>query len=270
MGRRYRSQFVMIIAVRIIKMYNVIDTHCHLDEVDDVDSIIKKSQNAGVVAIVACGLDYKSNNVVLELAQKYKSYVYAAIGVYPWTISEAATSLDREVQFVEDNMKYAVCVGEVGLDYKKELVKQVGKERQKEVFTAMIDIAVKHDKPVSIHSRYAWKDCLNLAKDVGITKAVFHWYTGPSSVLRGIVESGYYISACLAAEYHYEHKRAVKEMPLTQLLLETDTPVHYQGHKAEPSDTIRALNAVCELKELGLVEVAEKTTENAKELFNIV
>ena len=250
-------------------MYKVIDTHCHLDEVDDVESIIKKSQNAGVVAIVACGLDYKSNSVVLELAQKYKSYVYAAIGVYPWTIPDALPNLDREVQFVEDSMKYAVCVGEVGLDYKKELVKQAGKQQQQELFAAMIDIAVKHDKPLSIHSRYSWKDCLNLVSDAGATKAVFHWYTGPSSVLRGIVEGGYHISACLAAEYHYEHKRAVKETPLTQLLLETDTPVHYQGHRAEPADTVRVLTAVRELKELDLAAVAEKTTQNARQLFKI-
>ncbi|MFC1951135.1 TatD family hydrolase [Chloroflexota bacterium] len=250
-------------------MYKVIDTHCHLDEVDDVESIIQKSKAAGVVAIVACGLDYKSNNVVLELAQKYKSYVYAAIGVYPWTIPEAADSLDREVQFVEDNIDSAVCVGEVGLDYKKELVTRAGKEQQKEVFATMIDIAVRHDKSLSIHSRYAWKDCLNLVAVAGANKAVFHWYTGPSSVLRGIVEGGYHISACLAAEYHYEHKRAVKEAPLAQLLLETDTPVYYQGYSAMPADTVRALNAVAELKELDIARVADITTANARRLFDI-
>jgi TatD DNase family protein len=250
-------------------MYSVIDTHCHLDEVDNVESVIKKAQNAGVVAIVACGLDYQSNNVVLELAQKYKPYVHAAIGVYPWTIPDALPNLDREVQFVEDNIKHAVCVGEVGIDYKKELVKQVGKKQQRELFKDMIEIAVRYDKPLSIHSRYAWKDCLNLLKDAGVRKAVFHWYTGPSSVLRGIVDGGYYISACLAAEYHYEHKRAVKETPISQLLLETDTPVNYRGHMAEPADTVRALAAVCELKKLELKDVAKKTTVNAKELFKI-
>ncbi|MFC1978673.1 TatD family hydrolase [Chloroflexota bacterium] len=251
-------------------MYKVIDTHCHLDELDDIESALKKAQVAGVIAVVACGLDYVSNNVVLELAQKYKSYVYAAIGVYPWTILDAPDSLDREVQFVQDNLKYAVCVGEVGLDYKKELVQQVGKEQQKEVFMAMIDLAVKHDKPLSIHSRYAWKDCLNLVKNTDAARAVFHWYTGPSSVLKSIVEGGYYVSACLASEYHYEHKRAVRETPLAKLLLETDTPVYYRGYRAMPVDTVRALAAVAELKELGLAEVAEKTTANAVQLFNII
>ena len=84
-------------------MYKVIDTHCHLDELDDIDSVISKSQDAGVVALIACGLDYASNNVVLELASKYKNYVYAAIGVYPWTIPDASDNLDREIQFVADN-----------------------------------------------------------------------------------------------------------------------------------------------------------------------
>ena len=250
-------------------MYKVIDTHCHLDEIDDVESVITQARDAGVIAIVACGLDYASNNIVLELAQKYRSYVYAAIGVYPWSIPNAPADLDREVQFVETNIGSAVCVGEVGLDYKKELAGRVSKERQKEVFKAMIDIAVRDDKPMSIHSRYAWKDCLSLVTGGGASKAVFHWYTGPSSVLRGIVEGGYHISACLAAEYHYEHKRAVKEAPLDRLLLETDAPVYYRGYKAIPADTARALSAVARLKELDPREVADVTTANARRLFEI-
>ena len=92
-------------------------------------------------------------------------------------------------------------------------------------------------------------------------------YTGKDSHV--IVEGGYHLSACLASEYHYEHKRAVKDMPLDKLLLETDTPVHYQGHMAMPSDTLRALSAVCEIKELDMQEVADGTTANARQLFGL-
>jgi TatD DNase family protein len=52
-----------------------------------------------------------------------------------------------------------------------------------------------YHKPVSIHSRYAWRDALTLVQEAQLEKVVFHWYTGTSSVLRDIVSQGYFISA---------------------------------------------------------------------------
>ena len=107
-----------------------------------------------------------------------------------------------------------------------------------------------------------------------VEKAVFHWYTGTSSVLRDIIAGGYYISVTPAVSYHEEHRRAVKETPLQQLLLETDSPVTYargrEGEfKATPADALRSLKGAAELKGLSETELAETTTRNAKRLFGI-
>ena len=103
---------------------------------------------------------------------------------------------------------------------------------------------------------------------------VFHWYTGTSSVLRDIVSQGYFLSATPAVEYHEEHRRAVKEIPLERMLLETDSPVVYRrGSKLEyesrPADIIRSLRGAAELKGVSEAQVAEVTTANALRFFGL-
>jgi TatD DNase family protein len=133
----------------------------------------------------------------------------------------------------------------------------------------LLSLGQRYRKPVVIHSRYAWRDSLALTKRAGVELAVFHWYTGPSNVLKEILDAGYFVSATIATEYHAEHRRAVKEAPLERLLLETDCPVVYQGHRSEPADVTRSLQAASDIKGLPPGVVAEKTTQNARLLFGI-
>ena len=249
-------------------MYSLIDSHSHIDELDDVALAVEKARENGVVAIVAVGQEYRSNYLTMELAARYSSCLYPALGLHPAKLS-TVVSLDKELHFIEDNIQRASAVGEIGLDYKKDVVKMAGKEMQKEVLRSVLELAQKYDKPVSVHSRYAWRDCFVMVRDSGVKKAVFHWYTGPSNVLEDILSKGYFVSATLAAEYYYEHKRAIRATPLEQLLLETDSPVVYRGHVSEPADVLRSLHAVAECKAVDPAIVAEKTTANGIALFGL-
>jgi len=254
-------------------VHNLIDTHAHLDELEDLPQAIERAKERGVLAIIAVGSDYQSNIKTLEIVEKYKPYVYPALGLHPWNLSWDL-NIDRNLQFIEDNIKNIVAVGEVGLDYHKELVRKVDKLRQKACLEAILQLAKSCQKPVIIHSRYAWRDSFTLVREAGIEKAVFHWYTGPLNVLRDILGQGYFISATLAAEYHEEHRRAVKATPLESLLLETDAPVVYRegtqlGHKAEPANVVRTLDAVARLKSIEIDVVADKTTKNALRFFGM-
>ena len=250
-------------------MYRLIDSHAHLEELEDLDSAIDRAKQNGVVAIVAVGSDYESNNRVLEIAGKYRGFVYPALGLHPGLLHQATSPLERQIQFLEDHLDQAVAIGEVGLDYHKRALSGTSKDRQHIVFSMLLSLGQKHRKPVVIHSRYAWRDSFTLAKGAGVELAVFHWYTGPSNVLKDILDAGYFVSATLAAEYHAEHRRAVKEAPLERLLLETDCPVVYQGHRSEPADVTRSLQAAADIKGLPAGVVAEKTSENAMLLFGL-
>jgi len=141
-----------------------------------------------------------------------------------------------------------------------------------EVLQRLLALAVRHDKPVSLHSRYAWKDALDQVKAAGVSKLVFHWYTGFSSTLADLIGAGYYISATPAAEYHDEHRRAVREVPVERLLLETDCPVYYgreQRYRSQPSDVLRSLKAAAQVKGMDENELAGITTANAARLFGL-
>jgi TatD DNase family protein len=250
-------------------LYHLIDSHAHLEELADLDSAIERAKENGVVAIVAVGSEYESNNRVLEVAAKYPSFVYPALGLHPGLLHQAPPSLERELRFMEDHLGEAVAIGEVGLDYHKRVLSIAAKDRQHGVFGMLLSLGKKHGKPVIIHSRYAWRDSCALTKAAGVDLAVFHWYTGPSNVLREILDAGYFVSATIATEYHAEHRRAVKETPLDRLLLETDCPVMYQGHRSEPADVVRSLQAAAAIKDLPADAVAETTTRNAVSLFRM-
>lgn len=254
-------------------MIKLIDTHAHLEELENIDHIIRTAQNAGIVAIICVGSGFASNEKVLELSRIYEKIIFPAMGLHPWEIhGQSEYELNKVFEQIENNIDFVYAVGEIGLDYNKHLLKLTSKEAQKEILKHLLEIAVKHNKPVSLHSRYAWKDCLDCVVECRITRAVFHWFTGFSSVLKDILDRGYYISCTPAVEYHEEHRRAIRDTPLNQLILETDTPVSYgrqDRYNAQPADIIRCLRIVSELKGISAEIVAEQTTLNAIKLFNL-
>ncbi len=254
-------------------MYRLVDTHAHLDELSNLDMTLEAAKKAGVAAIVAVGSSRQSNSRTMEISRAYSRFIYPALGLHPWELGNMPPSeIDDTLRFIEENIGAAVAVGEVGLDYDKRVLKGASKEAQKKVLGQLLKIAKEYGKPAIIHSRYAWKDSLQMVLEAGLDRAVFHWFTGFSSVTKGIIDSGYFISATPAIEYHQEHRRAIREVPVNRLLLETDCPVTYgreSKYESSPVDVVRTLKAVAQLKELDEAMLAEVTTRNAISLFSL-
>jgi len=253
-------------------MYQLVDTHAHLEDIGDLEETIAEARLNGIVAIIAVGSDYESNQKVLALAQAYNGLVYPALGFHPWNLGDG--NIKRNLEFIEVNIGKVVAIGEIGLDYHKRVRARAEKDLQIDVLRHLLGIAKAHQKPVLIHSRYAWRDAFNLVDEAKLEKVVFHWYTGTSSVLRDIINHGYFISATPAVEYHEEHRRAVKEVPLERLLLETDSPVVYRRgtefeYEARPAHVLRVLKGVSSLRGMDEAKIAELTTGNAFKLFEL-
>ena len=120
-------------------------------------------------------------------------------------------------------------IGEVGLDPTYTINNSFNTFGiQKDVFTHMLDMAEKYDKPVSIHSRRSLKDVLDILTTYKLKKVVFHWYDGSKNFLRKINESGYYVSFGPYLLYSEDKKILLKESDPSLLLLETDGPVPYK------------------------------------------
>jgi len=253
-------------------LYKLVDAHAHLEEIEDLDAALERAKGVRVSAIITAGSNYESSKWALQQSAKRghsDPKVYAVIGIHPWNLDPS--EVDSTLEFIRKNMDKAVGVGEIGLDYwLKEARKDAGKrELQKKVFKSLLEIAKKHGKPAVIHSRGAWKDCFDLAKEAKIEKAVFHWFTGPLDILENLLKENYLVSATPAAAYSKELKRTIQNTPLKNLLLETDSPVIYRGKTSEPADVISTLSEVAALKELEKETVAKQTTQNAVNFFGI-
>ncbi len=253
-------------------MYKLIDSHSHIDEIENTDSVIAEARKNHIRAVIAVGTSFTSNQRIMALAEKYPRYIYPALGLFPWNIAD--DNFQDNMIYIRENIHRAIGMGEIGLDYSKGVKERASKEIQKSVLRELLEIAKANNKPALIHSRYSWKDCFNITHELNHTKAVFHWYTGPLSILDKIIESGYYISASPSAEYHEEHRAAIKAAPLERLILETDSPVTYHRgtefrYESRPADVVRTLNAVSEIKNIDKETVAEITFENTCKLFSL-
>lgn len=137
-------------------MPGLVDTHAHLDEIEDIDSALKQAAAAGVEAIIGVGQDLVSNQKIFELAARYPGLVYAAIGLHPWALANLDEGgIDENIVFIKSHLPSACALGEVGLDYDKRVLKVAGKDLQQNTLRRLLQLALELDKPVSLHSRYA-------------------------------------------------------------------------------------------------------------------
>lgn len=245
------------------KTYEIIDTHAHLDEFSDPEAAVAEAQAEGVVAVVAIGQDMASNQKTLAIAEAQPGVVYPAVGYHPWRLDPAAD--DDTFAQIDRHLPGCVALGEVGLDYKAKAKKKV----QKRVFRELIDLAKSHDKPMILHCRYSHARAYQMVRDAGVKRAVFHWYSGPIDIIPEIAASGYYMSACPALSYNPYHVEAIRAVPLSSLLLETDCPVTYQSLKARPVHVRLTLELAAKTKDLTLETLARTTTENARRCFDL-
>ncbi len=241
----------------------LVDGHAHLEELDDLPKSLQEAKEAGVCGILAVGMDIASNRKTLQIAEANTQYVYPALGYHPWQIKEE--EVEANLAFIRGHAEEGVALGEIGLDYRVK----VKKELQRRVFEELLNIAFESNKPVILHCRYSHRRVFEMVKEKKIEKAVFHWYSGSIALLDEILSRGYFISATPALVYSPPHREAVKWAPIEKILLETDTPVSYQGREARPKDVHVSLGEVAGLKKLDRSIVAEQTTANASRFFGI-
>ena len=241
----------------------LIDTHAHLDEIQDIDGALRRAKEAGIRAIIGLGSDFASNKRILELSGRYPGYVFPALGLHPWRLE--SDDLEANFSLMEAELPRCLALGEVGLDF----AIKTPKDRQAEVLRRLLEMAIREKKPVLLHARRAWAEALDLLKAYDVRRAVFHWYSGPASVLKEILARGYFISATPAAAYSEKHRQSIQMAPLKQLLLETDCPEVYQGVPSEPRDLLTVLTSVSEIYSKGREQIAGQTFVNARVFFKL-
>jgi TatD DNase family protein len=194
----------------------MIDVHCHFDMAKNPEKYISDNERKQIITIGMTNLpshfQMGTNHV-----RRYK-YIRLALGLHPLRAKEHAKEYSKFRQYV-DETSY---IGEVGLDFSREGFST--KEIQIKSFEDVLDCIKTNNKILSLHSRRAEKDTLEMLIEKRIENAIFHWYSGSLSVLRSIVNSGFFFSINSAMIQSDNGKKIIAEIPKELILTATDFP----------------------------------------------
>lgn len=272
----------------------IVDSHCHIHfnaYKKDMDEVIRRSLADGVF-MIAVGTQTDTSRKAVEVAEKYDG-VWAAIGLHPCHTQEQTLDpeeigseeaihtrcedFDQEFYRLLAKSKKVVAFGEVGLDYhhfnEGDEIEEL-KNKQKEAFIKVIQLANELEKPIIIHCWDAYDDLLEILKNNPVKKlGVIHSFVGGYKMAKKFTELGYKIGLNGIITYSESYDRLVRELNLEDILIETDAPYlappPHRGERNEPSFVIEVAKKIAVLKEIAFEKVAEITTKNAKELFGL-
>ena len=256
----------------------IFETHAHYDDErfeEDRDALITSMPGRGVGTIINVGASIESTKTTLALSEKYP-FVYAAVGVHPSDIS----GLNEETfaWLKEQTKKEKVAaVGEIGLDYYWDKEPEV-QARQREWFRYQLQLAKESALPVSIHSREAAADTMEIMKEAAADgiPGVIHCYSYSKEQALEYIDMGYYIG--VGGVVTFKNARKLKEtveaIPLERIFLETDCPYMApepnRGKRNSSLYLTYVADAIAGLKGVTPEEVKTVTYENALRLFTKV
>lgn len=269
----------------------LIDTHAHVNFKafkDDWREVLNRALEKNIWT-VNVGSQMETSEKAVEIANQFEKGVYALVGFHPLHVmhhmdENKPENFDpkRLEELIQD--KKTVGIGETGLDFfrlPKEREEEIMK-LQKEVFVKHLEIAKKYNYPVTVHCRderdeaVAYREILEMLNDFKDVKAVIHCFSEDWEIAKMYLDAGLMISftgICTFKKKAECVQDVVKKIPLERIMLETDcpylSPEPVRGKTNEPAHVEHIAHKIADLKGITFEEVADQTTKNAKEFFNI-
>lgn len=252
---------------------NIIETHCHLDylEKESLEEILKKSKEVGIDKIITIAVEPDNFDKVFELSKRYEE-IYFTQGVHP---HDAIKAKPEDLKQIEQRAieKKMVAVGEIGLDYHYN---HSPRDIQIKRFEEQLEIAIKTNKPVVIHSREADEDMMSILKNFAPhmkRKGVIHSFTSTKELAELALDEGFYLG--FNGIITFKNAHAVREIveltPIERILIETDspflTPVPHRGKENAPYYLPFVLDKIVEIKLLDKEMASKIIRENSESLF---
>lgn len=260
----------------------LVDTHTHVYDPDFAGNMLLVSTFLGGKNSLYDG-DEDSAERVLAKAELHKN-TYAILGIYPefahgLDIQEAINELKKIIRLNPQKVK---AIGEIGLDYHCNPTDE-DVTSQKELFNAQLKLATELELPVSLHIR---DDCAKVSADAFSdafqilgkhpkTRGVCHSFTGSKTNLTRALELGLYVSVNGIYTFNKDPilQETLNSIPLNRLLLETDapflTPTPHRKERNKSSFIPVIATAMAKSRKITPEDLAEVTTKNARELFDI-
>jgi TatD DNase family protein len=249
----------------------LIDSHCHLIYLDDVDARLAAARAAGVGGFLSIGVKSDEHTKVRSIAARHPD-VWITAGIHPDGVAEGDDLgwIERAAAAHE-----IVGVGETGLDYYRlDPADDTQRARQRERFRGHLEIATAAQLPVVVHTRAAADDTLAAMRDVRSAIGVMHCFTEPWSVASAALDLGYYIS--ISGIVTFKNAETIRDVarrvPSDRLLVETDSPwlapVPKRGKPNEPAFVAHTAKFVAALRGVTDDALAATTTANFFRLFS--
>jgi len=251
-----------------MNIYKIIDTHSHLcDPIFDSDrtEVIERARDAGVSTIFTLGENLSDAKRNIELAEKYPALMPAA-GLYPSYLDRSQA--EKMFSFIRKEKSKLVAIGEVGLDF--WIVKEKPERAiQKEIFSNFIELSIELGLTLNVHSRSAGRHAVAMLLEQNAKKVQLHAFDGKASAAMPAVEAGYFFSIPPSIVRSRQKQKLVKHLPISCLLIETDSPVlgPFPKKRNEPSNAVISVDAIAEIKNIRREEVIETVFENTCRLY---
>ncbi|MCF8318830.1 MAG: TatD family hydrolase [Sphingobacteriaceae bacterium] len=251
------------------------DTHTHLYYETDPESLaalMQRSLDNEVTRLFLPNVDTTSIPLVMNLAASYPEHCFPMLGLHPCDVKETYKEELASIYAAIPAQKiYAI--GEIGIDLywdKTTLAKQI------EAFETQISWAKDLNLPIVIHCRDAFEEVYAVLlkhRDEKL-RGIFHCFTGTLEQAKKIIELGFYLGIGGVVTYKNSGLDAVvAQMPLENLVLETDSPylapVPFRGKPNESAYLLHIAQKVADLHQISIEEVARITTENSTKIFGI-
>jgi len=257
----------------------LIDSHCHLDGAvfePDREEVLARARQAGVSYMLAIGTGDGPPDLeaAIRIADRYED-IAATVGVHPHDASRFDTATAARIEALCEHPKVLV-VGEIGLDYHYD---NSPRKIQQRVFVRQMEIAASCRKPISIHTRDAWDDTLDLlgmhwsGNGIG---GIMHCFTGDSAQALRCLDMGFLLSfsGVLTFARSDDLRATARWTPMDRVLVETDAPYptpapHRKIRRNEPHFVVETARVLATVKGGAFEEVARQTSANFRSLFNI-
>jgi len=250
-----------------------VDSHCHLERLAKTPEVsLLEAKEASVPLVVTISVGADTLDFVAHAAQTFEG-VYGSLGIHPHEAVEYDELVENRIRSLVSETSNVVAIGEAGLDY---YYKHSEVEVQQQAFRSQLKLAESLGLPIVLHSRDAEEDTLRLIQENPVSKkGVAHSFTGSTETASVLLEMGWYIgvNGIISFKNAKNVQEMVRNVPLDRILLETDAPylapTPFRGKANAPVHIPIIAACLAELLDVSLEEVAEQTTQNAHQLFEI-
>ncbi len=241
-----------------------IDNHCHINSLSKRDFL--KTAEIKNFLFVDVSIDYETSLLSLEISSQ-NSFVYSCLGFHPskgkFFKKEILNSYER---FIQDNREKVIGIGEIGLDYKAE----IDSHSQIEILSSFIDLAKRFNLPLMIHNRWRSDLILDILDSyfTSYNRIIFHCFSQDISFLEKVLKKDGWISFSLSLLKRKSLEEILKNVPLENLLLETDSPyIFWEGRPSSPLDIKKIYEFVSSQKNINMERLTSQICYNFKKIY---